>query len=173
MSTNESLTPTGLPTTYEPTKGRFDELIDETGAVRPHWESVVRTWTRLGPDEIVCEIRIPKLPAGAGSGYARLARVEGSFAIVNAAAVVDGKHCVIGIGGAVPAPVVVQVDLDSTDADEATLERVAAAARDACADAYDDLSGGADYRRAMAGVYARRAFELALEARDEQRKDGR
>jgi len=114
-----------------------------------------------------------ELPAGAGSGYARLARVEGSFAIVNAAAVVDGKHCVIGIGGAVPAPVVVQVDLDSTDADEATLERVAAAARDACADAYDDLSGGADYRRAMAGVYARRAFELALEARDEQRKDGR
>ncbi len=116
--------------------------------------------TALRPDEIVCEIRVPKLPAGAGSGYARLARVEGSFAIVNAAAVVDGKHCVIGIGGAVPAPVVVQVDLDSTDADEATLERVAAAARDACADAYDDLSGGADYRRAMAGVYSRRAFEL-------------
>jgi len=53
MTTSEPLTPAGLPTTYEPTKGRFDELIDETGAVRPHWESVVRTWTRLGPDEIV------------------------------------------------------------------------------------------------------------------------
>ena len=66
--------------------------------------------------------------------------------------------------------VVVQVDLDSSDADEATLERVAAAARDACADAYDDLSGSADYRRAMAGVYARRAFELALEARDGQNR---
>ena len=129
--------------------------------------------TALSPDEIVSEIRVPKLPAGTGSGYARLARVEGSFAIVNAAAVVDGMHCVIGIGGAVPAPVVVQVDLDSMDPDEATLERVAAAARDACADAYDDLSGSAEYRRAMAGVYARRAFELALEARDGQQKEGR
>jgi carbon-monoxide dehydrogenase medium subunit len=127
--------------------------------------------TALSPEEIVSEIRVPKLPAGAGSGYARLARVEGSFAIVNAAAVVDGTHCVIGIGGAVPAPVVVQVDLDSTHAGQATLERVAAAARDACADAYDDLSGSADYRRAMAGVYARRAVELALEACDGQREE--
>jgi carbon-monoxide dehydrogenase medium subunit len=129
--------------------------------------------TALSPDEIVSEIRVPKLSSGAGSGYARLARVEGSFAIVNAAAVVNGTRFVIGIGGAVPAPVVVQVDLDSTDADEETLERVAAAARDACADAYDDLSGSADYRRAMAGVYAGRAFELALEARGGQQKEGR
>jgi hypothetical protein len=45
MSTSEPLSPTGLPATYEPTKGRFDELIDETGAVRQHWESVVRTWS--------------------------------------------------------------------------------------------------------------------------------
>jgi aerobic carbon-monoxide dehydrogenase medium subunit len=127
--------------------------------------------TALSADEIVSEIRLPKLPPGAGSGYARLARVEGSFAIVNAAAVVDGTRCVIGIGGAVPAPVVVEVDLDSGDADEATLERVAAAARDACADAYDDLSGSADYRRAMAGVHARRAVVLALEARDRARKE--
>jgi CO/xanthine dehydrogenase FAD-binding subunit len=79
---------------------------------------------------------------------------------------------VVGIGGAVPAPVVVDVDLDSADVDEATLERVAAAAREACADAYDDLSGSADYRRAMAGVHARRAVVLALVARDGARKEG-
>lgn len=127
--------------------------------------------TALSPDEIVSEIRVPKLSGGAGSGYARLARVEGSFAIVNAAAVVDGTRCVIGIGGAVPTPVVVQIDLEARDEDEATLKRVADAARDACADTYDDLSGSADYRRAMAGVYARRAVELALEAREGQRKE--
>jgi CO/xanthine dehydrogenase FAD-binding subunit len=75
---------------------------------------------------------------------------------------------VIGIGGAVPAPVVVEVALDSTSE---SLERVAVAAREACADAYDDLSGSADYRRAMAGVFARRAVELALDARGAHGKD--
>ncbi len=39
--------------TYLPTAGRFDELVDESGAVRPHWESMVRTWSTLGATEIV------------------------------------------------------------------------------------------------------------------------
>src|ERR1700675_3389583 len=48
------LTATSLaPASYLSTKGRFDELVDENGAVRPHWESMVRTWSNLGPDEIV------------------------------------------------------------------------------------------------------------------------
>lgn len=120
--------------------------------------------TQLTADEIVTEVRVPKLAPGAGSGYARLARVEGSFAIANAAAVVDGSRCAIGIGGAVPAPVVTELELDPP-AGEESLERVAEAARAACDDAFDDLSGTAGYRRAMAGVYARRAVSLALEAR--------
>jgi carbon-monoxide dehydrogenase medium subunit len=120
--------------------------------------------TALGADEIVTEVRVPKLAPGAGSGYARLARVEGSFAIANAAAVVDATRCVIGIGGAVPAPVMADFELDS-EPDDAVLIRVAEVARAACEDAYDDLSGSAGYRRAMAGVYARRAVSLALDAR--------
>jgi carbon-monoxide dehydrogenase medium subunit len=119
--------------------------------------------TGLAPDEIVTGVRLPKLAAGAGSGYARLARVEGSFAIVNAAAVVDGSRCVVGIGGAVPAPVVAELELDPADT---ALERVAEAARAACGPSFGDLSGSAEYRRAMAGVYARRAVERALGARE-------
>ena len=42
-----------VPASYLPVAGRFDELVDETGAVRPQWESMVRTWTTLGADEIV------------------------------------------------------------------------------------------------------------------------
>ena len=42
-----------VPASYVPTAGRFDELVDESGAVRPHWESMVRTWATLGADEIV------------------------------------------------------------------------------------------------------------------------
>ncbi len=41
------------PASYVPTAGRFDELVDETGSVRPHWESMVRTWSTLGAGEIV------------------------------------------------------------------------------------------------------------------------
>jgi hypothetical protein len=37
------------------------------------------------------------------------------------------------------------------------------AAEAACRRAYSDLSGSADYRRAMARVYARRAVERAIE----------
>ncbi|MEY2400229.1 MAG: hypothetical protein QOJ08_340 [Ilumatobacteraceae bacterium] len=42
-----------VPASYVPTPGRFDELVDQAGSVRPHWESMVRTWSTLGADEIV------------------------------------------------------------------------------------------------------------------------
>ena len=42
-----------IPTTYTSTPGRYDELVDDDGSVRPHWESMVRTWSTLGAGEIV------------------------------------------------------------------------------------------------------------------------
>ncbi len=42
-----------LPPSYVPTVGRYDELVDGDGSLRPHWESMVRTWTTLGAAEIV------------------------------------------------------------------------------------------------------------------------
>ena len=42
-----------LPPSYVPTAGRYDELVDVDGSLRPHWESMVRTWTTLGAPEIV------------------------------------------------------------------------------------------------------------------------
>jgi uncharacterized circularly permuted ATP-grasp superfamily protein/uncharacterized alpha-E superfamily protein len=42
-----------VPSSYAPAVGRFDELLDDSGAVRPHWESMVRTWSTLGVKEIV------------------------------------------------------------------------------------------------------------------------
>jgi len=43
----------GIPGSYVRTPGRFDELFDETGAVRSHWEPMVKTWSTLGAGEIV------------------------------------------------------------------------------------------------------------------------
>ena len=54
-------------------------------------------------------------------------------------------------------PALLDLPGDLSDA----LEHVEEAAADACADAFGDLSGSGDYRRAMARVYARRALEAA------------
>ena len=45
--------------------------------------------TDLLPGELLTEIQIPKLPEGSGSSYQRPHRVEGNFAIVNAAAMIE------------------------------------------------------------------------------------
>jgi uncharacterized circularly permuted ATP-grasp superfamily protein/uncharacterized alpha-E superfamily protein len=50
---DSNTTSSNVPASYRATVGRFDELIDETGAVRPHWESMVRTWSTIGAAEIV------------------------------------------------------------------------------------------------------------------------
>ena len=44
---------TAVPASYVPIAGRFDELVDTDGTVRPQWESMVRTWSTLGAGEIV------------------------------------------------------------------------------------------------------------------------
>jgi carbon-monoxide dehydrogenase medium subunit len=116
--------------------------------------------TALEPGEVVVEVLAPKVPDGAGSAYVRLARVEGSFAIVNAAAIVDGERSALAVGGAVSAPVLVASGAGLAGMSP---DAIGDAAEAACRRAYSDLSGSADYRRAMARVYARRAVERAIE----------
>ena len=122
--------------------------------------------TDLRRDELLVEARVPKVPEGAGSAYVRLARVEGSFAIVNAAAVVNGGRPVIAIGGATGSPVLVEPDVDvGGGISEGALEQIGDAAYEASEDAYGDLNASAEYRRELARVYARRAVQAALAAR--------
>jgi carbon-monoxide dehydrogenase medium subunit len=119
--------------------------------------------TALEPGEIVVEIQVPKLAADAASAYVRLVRVEGSFAIVNAAAVVSDGRPRIAIGGVTPTPVSFEPRVDLGDGISAgALETISDDAYAATEDAYGDLSGSADYRREMARVYAKRAVSEAL-----------
>jgi carbon-monoxide dehydrogenase medium subunit len=119
--------------------------------------------TDLRREELVVSVEVPKVPAGAGAAYVRLARVEGSFAIVNAAAVVNGGTA-IAIGGATGAPVIVEPDVDPA-AGEAALAEIGDAAHEAAEDAFGDLNASAEYRRELARVYARRAVQAALAVR--------
>lgn len=134
---------------------------ERTIAAREFFVDVLST--ALEPSELVVSIVVPKIVEGASCAYARLSRVEGSFALVNAAAIVTGARVVAAVGGttAVPALIDISRDPDTGDSD-GLLVRVGDAAFEACADAFGDLNGSAGYRRAMARVFARRAVERAL-----------
>jgi carbon-monoxide dehydrogenase medium subunit len=106
--------------------------------------------TVLEPGELIVSVFVPKIPPG-NAAYIRYSRVQGNFSTVNAAALLNGTN-VVAIGGATLVPVVVALK-DPADASQAAAE--------ACRDAYSDPVASAEYRRAMAGVFARRVVELA------------
>jgi aerobic carbon-monoxide dehydrogenase medium subunit len=142
-----------LGATFRAASSKGDRAI----GARDFFQGVMAT--ALAPDELLVEIELPKLSTGSGTAYLRLARLEGSFPLASAAAVVDGGPAVVAVGGTTAAPFVVEID------DPEALDDVEAAAKDAASSAFGDLAATADYRRAMAGVYARRAVESALAAR--------
>lgn len=116
------------------------------------------------PDELVTAVRMPKLPAGWASAYLRFARLEGSFAIVNAAAVLagDGSSATLALCGVSTRPVV----LDITEHGRsgwygAAVEAVGDAAFEAGADATGDVMSDAEYKQEMGRVYARRVVRAA------------
>jgi carbon-monoxide dehydrogenase medium subunit len=104
--------------------------------------------TALEPDELLVAVEVPKIARGAGVSYQRLHRVEGSFPIVAAAAVVEGGAARLALGGVGPGPVAADLEGVAPDDDQA----ISDAAYEASRDAFGDLNGDASYRRAMARV---------------------
>lgn len=129
--------------------------------------------TSRQPHELVTGVRLPKMSPGAASDFIRFARVEGSFAIVNAAVVLnDGGASRIALGGVGPAPVTVDISQfgrSGWDADAAAA--VGDAVFEACDDVRGDIMSDAEYRREMARVYARRAVLSAAEKLDQPNTD--
>lgn len=118
--------------------------------------------TAVSPHEMLAEVLLPKLRARAA--YRRLHRIEGNFAIVNAAAIAEsaGAGARVAMGGVGPAPLMLDVsaELGSGPSSEA-LEAVGRRVYEATADAPEDLNANTEYRRRMAAVYARRALAAA------------
>ena len=116
-------------------------------------------------DELVTAVIVPSQPAGAGSGYVRFARVEGSFAIVNAAALITPgfRSTKVAIGGVGPTPVMVDAsDTFASGPEPAAFEELATRAYEAAEYASSDIHSDAEYRRHMAGVFANRAVQQAI-----------
>lgn len=124
-------------------------------------------FTDRQPEELVTAVRVPKLPAGWSSAYVRFARVEGSFAIANAAAVLagDGSSATLALGGVSTRPVVLDItELGRGGWNDAALDAVGDAAFEAGADASGDAMSDAEYKREMGRVHARRVVRTAAAA---------
>ena len=152
-------------------------LEGEVVARGPKGERVVkakdlfRTYltTSLTPDEILVEVRMPAMPAGAGYALEEFARRHGDFAIVGIAAVVvkDGARCALArlaTAGAGPVPVRLRAAEEILERDGLTDAAIEAASRRASelVSPDSDIHASADYRRHLAGVLTKRALKRAL-----------
>jgi carbon-monoxide dehydrogenase medium subunit len=118
--------------------------------------------TAVGPDEVLVEVRVPKLGAGWGYRYEKFQRVVQSWAIVGVAAAVRREN------GSIGAARVALTNMGSTPVRASAVEEaLTGAAMDAIGAAADraaegtsapsDLGGRADYREHLARVLTRRA----------------
>lgn len=126
--------------------------------------------TALGPDEILTEIRVPRLPGTWGSTYLKFGRRAQDWAIVGVAAVVersDGRigRAAIGLTNMGPTPVratATEAALRGVEVtDGAAISAAASQAAEGAEPPYDTYAT-AEYRAALAQVLVRRAVQAAL-----------
>ena len=128
--------------------------------------------TAVRPDELLVEIAVPVSGPDVGFAYQKLKFTDGCYCIAGAACLVqlrpDGSYRVVrlALGGVAPVPIrldAVEAMLGSVRLTDDLLADVAALAAQAVSDPLDDLMADGEYRRAMAGVMARRALAAATE----------
>ena len=124
----------------------------------------------LAENEVLTSISVPSVPSGAGSAYVKFPHPASRYAVVGAAAIVtvSGGTCSsasVVVGGVESTPArasSVEAALAGSDLSDAALDAAAAAvAGDLNGDAMGDVFASAEYRRAMAAVYVRRALGAA------------
>src|SRR5215210_2767322 len=123
--------------------------------------------TDLAPDEVLTEIRVPKLGQNAGWSYKKFNRRAQDWAVVAAAAVVERSNGSISsarIGltnmGSTPLRATAAEDALS-GADPSSVAEATSSADEGTSPA-SDIAASAEYRRHLARVLARRAVEEAL-----------
>jgi carbon-monoxide dehydrogenase medium subunit len=116
--------------------------------------------TALGPQEVLTEVRVPKL-GEAGWAYLKFSRRAQDWATVGVAAVVNGDAR-IALTSMGPTPVRARAAEESFSSGGA---EAAAAVADEGSDPPSDTGGSAEYRRELARVLTRRALEEAVSRR--------
>ena len=128
--------------------------------------------TALGADEILIAIEVPAKTAGQGMAYVKFTHPASRYAVIGAAVVVTlkGGSCTkaqVAIGGLLPvAARLAEVEsamVGSQPSTDAIAKAAGLATRHLGEDVIGDLFASADYRRAMAPVFVRRALSTAVE----------
>jgi aerobic carbon-monoxide dehydrogenase medium subunit len=128
--------------------------------------------TALRDDEILTAIEIAPRKAGEGMAYAKFVHPASRYAVVGAAAVVlirDGacRAARISLGGLVPAPTRARAVESALTGARPTAETIGRAAaetlKELTGEVLEDLYASAEYRRAMAVVYVKRALAAAFD----------
>ncbi len=124
-------------------------------------------FTALEPEEVLTEIRVPKLSANTGWSYKKFARRSQDWAIVGVAAIVEKDN------GSINSARIGLTSMSSTPIRATTVEEaLSGASRDAVAEASEsadegtspatDNAASAEFRKHLARVWTRRAIEEAL-----------
>lgn len=129
--------------------------------------------TAIGADEILTEVRLPRLPGRAGYAYEKFANKASGYAVVGVAAAVslggDGtaQEARIAVTGASAQPVRATAAEDALRGQRLTPETIQAAGERAAAavdDPLEDIHASGEYRRELVRVYTRRALQRAARA---------
>jgi carbon-monoxide dehydrogenase medium subunit len=144
---------------------------ERTIAVPDLFVDAMTTSTSLRPAEILTEIRVPVMPAGAGFAVKEFSRRRGDLAIAAIAAIimpaVHGHLSVrLSTGGisAVPNRLrSAEQILERNGLTEAAIERAAEAAAAEVVAPLSDQNGSADYRRELTRTLTRRAVSAAAQ----------
>jgi carbon-monoxide dehydrogenase medium subunit len=126
--------------------------------------------TALGDDEILAAVSVPASSAGQGSAYVKFSHPASRYAVIGAAAAVtvDAGKCKavrVAIGGLVPAACrapSVERSLTGQQPTDAAIQSAAAQLTQDLADVNGDIFASADYRRAVAPIYMKRALSAAV-----------
>lgn len=125
--------------------------------------------TALAPDEVLTQIRVPKLGAGWSSHYEKFNRVAQAWSIVGVAALVQRNNGTIteariGLTNMGTTPLRASAAEAALAGADAGSDAVVAAAEHAADDTNppSDLSGQADYRAHLAKVLTKRAVLAAV-----------
>jgi carbon-monoxide dehydrogenase medium subunit len=114
--------------------------------------------TAVGPDELLTEVRVPKVP-GVGYGFQKFNRRAQDWAVVGCAVVVGDGTPGVGLVNMDTRPVRAAA-VEEALAGGATAAGAATVAAEGC-DPTADLNASAEYRRHLARVLVRRALESA------------
>ncbi|HEY7555162.1 MAG TPA: xanthine dehydrogenase family protein subunit M [Candidatus Binatia bacterium] len=126
--------------------------------------------TSLPTSEILTEIRVPLPAAGAGTAYAKLPHPASGYVVVSAGALIvrdSSGSCAsarLALGGVGSGPVRATAAETELQGKSLTPQIIAAAAAKAAegTDPVEDSHAGAEYKRHVATVYARKAIEAAV-----------